>query len=200
MIARRRGRSPLSGTSRATSRVKEDVNGNQSDLSLVRAARRGSRAAQAELARRHWRLAWKRAFAITGRAAAADDVAQESVVSALVKLDELADPGAFGPWLARIATRRALDVLRAERRFVDLDSLPEPSADWASGLGEAADTRRAVAALSPERRAVIVMRYWLDLMPSEIGEALELPVGTVNSRIARALGDLRLVLEEQSHA
>ena len=174
--------------------------GRTNDRELVLAAQDGSQAAQAELARRHWRGAWSRAFAITGRAAAADDIAQESVFAALGKLADLDDPSAFEAWLDRIATRRALDVLRSERRLVELDGLPEPSAEWAGGLGEAEDARRAVAALTPDRRAVIVMRYWLDLTPTEIAEALDIPVGTVNSRIARALNDLRSALEERSHA
>lgn len=173
----------------------------QSDArGLVLAARDGSPEAQAELARRHWRGAWSRAFAITGRAAAADDIAQESVIAALAKLDDLVDPAAFAPWLGRIATHRALDLLRSERRLVEIDEIPEPSVEWAGGLGEAEDARRAVASLSPDRRAVIVMRFWLDLTPTEIADSLEVPVGTVNSRIARALADLRLALEEQSRA
>ena len=57
-----------------------------------------------------------------------------------------------------------------------------------------------VAALDDDRRVVIVMRYWLDLTPSKIAEALDIPVGTVNSRMARALDDLRSTLEERSHA
>ena len=173
---------------------------NSDDRGLVLAARGGSRAAEAELARRHWRGAWSRAFAITGRSAAADDIAQESVLAALAKLDDLADPAAFAPWLGRIATRRALDVLRSERRLVEIDAVPVPSTEWTGGLGEAEDARRAVAALSPDRRAAVVMRYWLDLTPSEIADSLDLPVGTVNSRIARALADLRLALGEQSRA
>jgi len=60
------------------------------DRGLVLAARDGSQDARAELARRHWRSAWSRAFAVTGRSAVADDIAQESVVTALAKLDDLA--------------------------------------------------------------------------------------------------------------
>jgi RNA polymerase sigma-70 factor (ECF subfamily) len=54
----------------------------------------------------------------------------------------------------------------------------------------------AVARLSDERRLVIVLRYWADLDPPEIAEALDLPVGTVSSRLSRALADLRKILKE----
>lgn len=167
---------------------------------LVVAAKGGSRSAKAELVRRHWRAAWHRAFAITGRHAAADDVAQDAVAAALDRIADLEDPSAFAAWLGRIATRKALDVLRAERRLVELDAVPEQAVEWTGALGEAEDVRRAVAVLPPERRAAIVMRYWLELTPSEIARALDLPVGTVNSRLARALADLRSALEEQSRA
>jgi RNA polymerase sigma-70 factor (ECF subfamily) len=170
------------------------------DAALVASARRGSRPAQAELVRRHWRLAWERAFAITGRRALAEDVAQDSLAVALDRLGDLADPAAFPAWLGRIAARRALDSLRAERRLVDLESLPEAAVEWTGDPGEPEDARRAVAALAPDRRAVVVMRYWLDMTPSEIAEALEIPVGTVNSRMARALAELRAALGENSRA
>lgn len=170
------------------------------DRDVVVLAQKGSRAAQAELVRRHWRAAWQRAFAITGRRALADDIAQESVAAALAKIGDLEDASAFAAWLSRISSRRALDALRSERRLVDLEGLPEPASEWTGALGDAEDVRRAVAALSPDRRAAIVMRYWLDLTPHEIADALDLPVGTVNSRLGRALAELRGALEEQPHA
>lgn len=172
----------------------------QDDRDLVASARAGSRRAATELVRRHWRTAWHRGFAVTGRRALADDIAQDAMATALGRLDELAEPAAFGAWLGRIASRRALDALRAERRLVDLAQVPEPAVEWSGALGEAADVRRAVAGLPDERRAVVVLRFWLDLTPSEIAESLDLPVGTVNSRIARALGQLRAALGESSRA
>ena len=170
------------------------------DRDLVVSARGGSRAAQATLVRRHWRSAWQRAYAITGRRAAADDIAQDAVATALSRLADLDDPAAFPAWLGRIATRRALDLLRSERRLVELDGIPEPAVEWTGPLGDAEDVRQAVAALAPERRAVIVLRYWLELTPAEIAESAGLPVGTVNSRLSRALADLRQALEEHSRA
>lgn len=167
---------------------------------LVARARAGSRDASAELVRRHWRLAWSRGYAVTGRAALADDIAQDSMVRALAQLNELADPAAFSGWVARIATRLGLDALRAERRLVDLEQMPEQPVEWIGAHGEAADLRRAIAGLSEDRRVVVVLRFWLDLTPSEIAETLAVPVGTVNSRIARALGQMRAALGESSRA
>lgn len=122
------------------------------DHMLVGAVRRGSREAAAELVRRHWRNAWQRAFAVTGRRARADDVAQDAMSVALERLADLTDPRAFPAWLGRIATRRALDALRAERRLAGRGELPETAVEWVGAVGEAEDVRAAVAALGPERR------------------------------------------------
>ncbi|MGD9696536.1 MAG: RNA polymerase sigma factor [Thermoleophilia bacterium] len=173
---------------------------DHSDSRLVASARGGSRAAAAELVRRHWRVAWARGYAVTGRAALAEDVAQDAMAAALAKLDTLHEPSGFAPWLARIATHRALDALRAERRLTALDAAPEPAVEWVDDAGDGAEVRRAVASLPIERRTVVVMRFWLDCAPSEIAETLGIPVGTVNSRIARAQEQLRQILGESSRA
>jgi RNA polymerase sigma-70 factor, ECF subfamily len=167
---------------------------------LVLRARGGSKPAAAELVRRHWRLAWTRGYAVTGRGALADDIAQDTMVQALARLGDLDEPAAFPGWVARIATRRGLDALRSERRLVDLDQMPETAVEWVGEHGEATDLRRAIADLPEDRRTVLILRFWLDLTPSEIAATLEVPVGTVNSRIARALGQVRSVLGESSRA
>jgi RNA polymerase sigma-70 factor, ECF subfamily len=168
------------------------------DAGLVERARRGEPAAVGALFRRHWPAAWRRAFAVTGRRAAADDVAQEAIVNALGRLDALDDPAAFGPWLARSVTRRAIDLLRRESRDARLEDAPAPAVEWVDRAGRDGDLQAAVAGLDPDRRAVVVMRYWLDLTPPEIAETLDLPVGTVHSRLARALADLRATLAEEA--
>ena len=168
----------------------------RSDGWLVGRARRGSDAALEELFRRHWPAAWRRAFAITGQRALADDVAQDAIVRALRHLDDLRDPDRFGAWLGRSVTHRALDALRAERRLDALDAAGPLSVEWVESTGERGDLQRAVADLEPGRRTAVVMRYWLDLTPAEIAAALEVPVGTVHSRLARGLADLRGRLSE----
>jgi RNA polymerase sigma-70 factor, ECF subfamily len=161
-----------------------------SDRDLVRRARRGDRDAAGDLFRRYWRDAWRAAFAITGRRALADDVAADGFERAFGALDRFDDRRPFAPWLHRIVANRALDVLRTERRLSDEelpdtpDSAPVHAAGDRSLLG-------AVAWLPLERRVVVVLRYGVGMTPKEIAEALDLPVGTVNSRLARALEQLR---------
>lgn len=168
------------------------------DARLVPRAREGSREAVEELFRRHWPAAWRRAYAVTGRRALADDVAQEAFVNAVARLADLDDPAAFGAWLDRSVTRRAIDVVRRESRLVDLEAAGQPVVEWIDRAGRDGDLQAAVSRLDPDRRAAVVMRYWLDLSPGEIAGTLGLPVGTVHSRLARALSDLRAALAEEA--
>jgi RNA polymerase sigma-70 factor (ECF subfamily) len=166
-----------------------------SDRDLVRRARRGDREAAAALFRRYWRDAWRAAFAITGRRSLADDVAADGFERAFAALGRFDERRPFGPWLHRIVANRALDLLRAERRLSD-EELPELP-DVAAPVHDSGDRSllASVAGLSLERRMVVVLRYGVGMTPKQIASALDLPVGTVNSRLARALDQLRESLE-----
>ena len=165
-----------------------------SDRDLVRRARRGDREAAAALFRRYWRDAWRAAFAITGRRSLADDVAADGFERAFAALGRFDERRPFGPWLHRIVANRALDLLRAERRLSD-EELPElPDVAPVHDSGDRS-LLASVAGLSLERRVVVVLRYGVGMTPKQIASALELPVGTVNSRLARALEQLRESLE-----
>jgi RNA polymerase sigma-70 factor (ECF subfamily) len=161
-----------------------------SDRELVRKARRGDREAAAVLFRRYWRDAWGAAYAITGRRSLADDVASDGFERAFAALGRFDDRRPFGPWLHRIVANRALDVLRAERRLSD-EELPDlPDCATSHEVGDRS-LLAAVAGLSLERRVVVILRYGVGMTPKQIADALDLPVGTVNSRLARALEQLR---------
>jgi RNA polymerase sigma-70 factor (ECF subfamily) len=101
----------------------------------------------------------------------------------------------FAPWLHRIVTNRALDWARAHalRRPVESETellaAPEARSDLSDDLAE------AIGSLVPDQRAVIVLRYLLEHTPGEIAEMLDLPRGTVNSRLRRALDELAGAVE-----
>lgn len=164
------------------------------DRLLVRGARRGSEEHAAALFNRHWRDAWRAAYAVTRSRALADDVAQDAFVRAFGRLDRFDDRRPFGPWLHRIVVNRAIDVMRVERRMVALDEGHEPSRDVIEPADDAALS--ALATIDPDRRAVVVLRHLLGYSPPEIADILGVPVGTVNSRLGRAIGDLRRILGE----
>jgi RNA polymerase sigma-70 factor, ECF subfamily len=172
----------------------------EGEAALVRAARRGSEAAVEELFDRHWDAAYRAALLVTGDRAAAEDIAQEAFLAALRALPRFDARRPLRPWLHRIVVNRAIDwararALRAEVAAGALEGDAVGSAVEAQDPpGEAFDEEvvAALRRLTVEQRAVVVMRYLLDLTPGEIAQALELPRGTVNSRLRRgldALGD-----------
>ena len=170
----------------------------RSERGLIRGAQAGSEADLEELFRRHWRRAYRAAFLIVHDHAAAEDIAQEAFVSAIRTLDRFDRRRPFAPWLGRIVTNRAIDWTRsrAARREVD-EEPPDLAADARAASGVYSDeVVRALAELSPEHRAVVVMRYVLEYTPGEIATALELPRGTVNSRLRRGLDVLDAQLRE----
>jgi RNA polymerase sigma-70 factor (ECF subfamily) len=163
---------------------------------LLRAARRGDLTAQEALFRRHWRPMYRAAYLVVQDAAAAEDVAQEAFLAAIRSLDRFDLGRPLRPWLHRIAINRAIDLVRARqlRREVRAES-PE-----AGSIQDPALTDRMIAALGAlpvEQRAVIVMRYLLEYTPGEIARSLELPRGTVNSRLRRGLDRLAEALEDE---
>lgn len=159
------------------------------DDELVAEARAGSRDAAAELFERHWPRAWKVAYALTGTTASAEDVAQDSFERAFSALETFNGRSAFSTWLHRIVVNRALNVRRSERRLVHGDVGEERDRVEAPPGGR--EVTEAVARLPVDRRMVVVLRYWLDFAPGEIAAILEVPEGTVHSRLGRALADLR---------
>ncbi|MDX6677982.1 MAG: hypothetical protein QOE31_2034, partial [Solirubrobacteraceae bacterium] len=170
--------------------------GSLGEAALVRAAQRGSEQAVAELFDRHWSAVHRAALLVTGDRAAAEDIAQEAFLAALRALPSFDLRRPLRPWLHRIAVNRAIDWSRARalRREVGADGAGEQAAQPAQdGPPLGCDVMAAMMTLGPEQRAVVVLRYVLDLTPGEIGDMLELPRGTVNSRLRRgldALGDL----------
>jgi RNA polymerase sigma-70 factor (ECF subfamily) len=175
--------------------------GQLGEAALVRAAQRGSEEAVEELFARHWGAAYRAALLVTGDRAAAEDIAQEAFLAALRALPRFDLRRPLRPWLHRIVVNRAIDWsrARAHRAEVGADRAPE-----AAGLDDPDprplddDVAAALLALAPEQRAVIVLRYVLDLTPGEIAAALDLPRGTVNSRLRRGLDALgELVPEER---
>jgi RNA polymerase sigma-70 factor (ECF subfamily) len=173
--------------------------GRLGEAALVRAAQRGSEAAVAELFDRHWGAAYRAALLVTGDRAAAEDIAQEAFLSALRALPSFDLRRPLRPWLHRIVVNRAIDWSRARalRHEVGAEAAGEAAAHAGRGdapqLGD--DVMAALMSLGEEQRAVVVLRYVLELTPGEIGRMLGLPRGTVNSRLRRGLDALGDVIE-----
>jgi len=163
----------------------------------IRAAQGGSEEALEHLYRRHWSWAHRAAYLVVHDAAAAEDIAQEAFLSAIRSLDRFDRRRPFGPWLNRIVVNRAIDWARARslRSETATDQTretvaPEPISELYSD-----EVVAALRTLSPEQRALIVLRYLLEYTPGEIARVLGLPRGTVNSRLRRGLDRLAVEME-----
>ena len=165
------------------------------DSSLIEQATSGSPDAVAQLYERYWPLAWQWAYLVTGSRTRADDLAQDAVMRAFDALDRFDPQRPFGPWLKRILVNKAIDDSRRDRRMRLGDEWLDELRAAPDGADASEELVAAVRELSPQRREVIVLHYWLDLAVDDIAALLGLPFGTVASRLSRALRDLRVALE-----
>ncbi len=155
----------------------------------VRGAQAGSASDLEALFRTYWPRSFRAAYLVVHDSAAAEDIAQEAFLAAIRSLDRFDRRRPFGPWLHRIVVNRAIDWARARklRAEAELDeALATP--ETAGGFDDA--VRAGLRALAPEQRAVIVLRHLLEYTPGEIADLLDLPRGTVNSRLRRGLDSL----------
>jgi RNA polymerase sigma-70 factor, ECF subfamily len=165
---------------------------DRAERAWVRGAQRGSVADLESLFRHHWPRAYRAAYLVVHDAVAAEDIAQEAFLAAVRSLDRFDRRRSFGPWLHRIVVNRAIDWSRARtlRRETGDAALDAVAAAPAADSPHAQPLAAALSELSPEHRAVIVLRHLLEYTPGEIAELTGLPRGTVNSRLRRGLDQL----------
>ena len=163
---------------------------DRDERAWVRGAQAGSVSDLEALFDAHWPRAYRAAYLVVGDGAAAEDIAQEAFLAAIRALDRFDRRRPFGPWLHRIVVNRAIDWSRA--RALRAETAPLPDAAAAADTRDVSDELMAgLRALSPDHRAVVVLRYLLEYTPGEIAGLLDVPRGTVNSRLRRALDELR---------
>jgi RNA polymerase sigma-70 factor (ECF subfamily) len=170
------------------------------DAALVAAAQAGDRTALDTLLRRHYDRVHAVCRRIAGSSRDADDATQEAMISIVRGIGRFDGRSAFSTWIYRIATNAALDELRRRKRQPTLhvvgdDSPPPEVVDPLAerrleGVVERISIDDALERLPEDFRAAVVLRDVADLDYAEIAEVLDVPVGTVKSRIARGRGQL----------
>ena len=180
------------------------------EQSWIASARNGDEAAFGELVQKYQ----KRVYALTVRMCPtpelAEEAAQEAFLSAWQGLPFFRGDAAFSTWLYRLASNACVDLLRKERRHqgtsLDDDTVGVEIPDTKPTPEEAAETKELRAQieaglrqLSPEHRAVLILREIQQLNYEEIADALSLDLGTVKSRISRGRRQLRDFLKEQGN-
>jgi RNA polymerase sigma factor (sigma-70 family) len=165
----------------------------ETDAQLVQRIRAGDQSAWRDLVDRFSRYVY--AIAVQAYRLPehdAEDVFQEVFTRVYERLDQLRDPSAVRPWIAQLTRRVALDRLREGSRVVLNEELLLGGADDSMDrLEEAWDVREAMSALSEPCREVLDRFFARDESYRTIGDALDIPSGTIASRISRCLGQLR---------
>jgi RNA polymerase sigma factor (sigma-70 family) len=132
----------------------------------------------------------------------AEDAAQDALVRAWRDLPTLRDADSFDGWLYRILVHACQDQLRRRRRDLRSDGLSlRHEASEQDSTGRQADRdelERGLRRLTEEQRMVVTLRYYLDLSEREVAAATGIRIGTVKSRLSRALDALRAALEAEA--
>ena len=126
----------------------------------------------------------------------AQDAVQEAVTQAFARLHTLRDPAKFKPWLLRILVNTCYDTCRRRRSTVYLEAVEETLAAPQSDCEERMSLWSAVMRLPEEQKAVVTLFYYEDLPIRAISEVLGVPQGTVKTRLSRARGRLRQMLDQ----
>jgi RNA polymerase sigma-70 factor (ECF subfamily) len=170
---------------------------------LIRRSKGGSREAFGQLVSRYQLPVYRVIRGILGSPSESEDVAQEVFLKAYANLAKFRGESGFFTWLYRIAVNEALRA-RKRRAFANADVLPEVEAPPAAPPEEDAPTlatlEKLLRKLSDEFRSIVVLRDIEGLSYSEIAEALEIPLGTVESRLFRARQELRTLWRKSKEA
>jgi RNA polymerase sigma-70 factor (ECF subfamily) len=144
---------------------------------------------------------WRYVVHLTGDRAGADDIVQETLLRAWRTPRILEqDPSTTRSWMFTVARHLVIDEARSarRRREIGVAEVPERSApDATDALFEAILVEEALAALTTEHRAVVVRAYYRGLSVAEMADELDIPPGTVKSRLHYGLRALRLTLQEK---
>lgn len=186
-----------------------------SEPELVARAKQGDQAAFEQLVRDNEKRIYNLTLRMVGNPEDALDLSQEAFLNAWKGLGSFKGDSAFSTWLYRLASNACLDFLRSRKRrqdttgsplSLDDEEAPPPPADDSARPDLQLERKertqslhRALDALPPHHKQVLVMRELSGLSYQEISKALELDLGTVKSRLTRARLALKKILSEDGN-
>ena len=172
---------------------------NREERALMVRSVAGDKAAFGQLALRYQRFAISIAYRMAGQSGVAEDLAQEAFIKAWKNLPRFRGECSFRSWLGRIVTNTTIDYLRRNAPAAELAEDEPSRAASLPALAIQAElreqVRRAVLSLPAQSRAALVLREYEGLSYKEIAQALDVPIGTVMSRLNYARGRLRELIE-----
>jgi RNA polymerase sigma-70 factor (ECF subfamily) len=184
------------------------------DHQLVRMYRHnGDESAFRELLGRHQAKIYSYIYSMVGNQDTANDIFQETFTKVITRMDETYDEqGKWIAWVMRIAHNSTIDVLRKQKRFVDVTSKDEDDADFYERLTDdtATDAQqhvemdedkarlmRHIQRLPAEQREVVMLRHFYELSFKEIAELTDVSINTALGRMRYALINLRKLFEQE---
>jgi RNA polymerase sigma-70 factor (ECF subfamily) len=174
------------------------------DRDLVEAARRGDQMAFVDLVKLRGDRLFAIAYRILRDVDRAEDALQDALVIAWRDLPGLRDPDRFDPWMHRLLTHVCIaQATRERRRMADLHVLPMDGVaapDEFLSIADRDQLDRGFRRLTPNERAILVLRHYVGYEPSEIAEVLGVPPGTIRSRLHHAHRAMRAALEAEARA
>lgn len=172
------------------------------DTGLVVRAKQGDAHAFNQLAVHLYPRLHRIAASIVGDAQVAQDATQQAMLDVWRKLPQLRDPSRFEAWCYRALTNACRSEGRRRQRWGRDASGPwavEPAIPDATRVVEQRDLlQRGFERLSVEHRTILVLRYYADMTQEQVGEVLDLPIGTVRSRLSRAIRSLQAALDAEA--
>jgi RNA polymerase sigma-70 factor (ECF subfamily) len=176
----------------------------ESEARLITRAQQGDREAFGELVMNHHTAVYTTVYRMTGDARLAEDATQQAFIKAWLHLASYQPRASLRAWLSRIAINSGLDVLRREKRIIpdneaigeSMDTQPGPESALIE-KEQAQIVQKALLALNETNRSVLVLREYGDLSYQEIATTLNIPLGTVMSRLNAARMQLRSILQSQ---
>ena len=169
------------------------------DHALAVAARAGDRTALERLLHAHADRIHAVCRRILGNPDDALDATQEAMIAVARGITRFDGSARISTWIYRVATNAALDELRRRKRRplpADAEITSDPSGDGTGAVDARLDVDAALASIPEDFRVAVVLRDLCDLDYGEIAEALNVPIGTVRSRIARGRAALEAQLRE----
>jgi RNA polymerase sigma-70 factor (ECF subfamily) len=181
------------------------MGGEASDSQLVAAAREGDRDALDQLLRRHVDMIHAVCARITGNPADAADAAQEALIAIVRGLPRFDERASVRTWMYRVTTNACLDELRRRGRRAlptpaEAFERPDDKPGLAAGVADRLTIDAALTRIPAEFRVAVVLRDVQGMDYAQIADALDVPLGTVRSRIARGRAALAALLGDPDGA
>ena len=173
--------------------MKDNLSNIENQL-LVMAAQDGDAEAMEKLVRRWQKKLWQYVYRLTSNSQATWDITQQCWLAIIKGLKKLNDPACFKAWAYRIATNKSMDWLKSKSKdqHISLDSIEAVCCQEKEDL----QVKELIQRLKNDSRAVLSLHYFEQLSIPEISIALNIPQGTVKSRLFKARQELKPLWEK----